>query len=129
MSISHLKCPLDVQLDISVRQIEGLNGQNDISVRNHLTFVPTVFPAQVTAGWGRARVSLVRRRGAVLLASRTQSGGGSWGSANLLRHPDSARVCVLILFASVPVGAARMTRTVVESRSAGRVSSFCVHGG
>jgi hypothetical protein len=51
MSISHLKCPLDVQLDISVRQIEGFNGQNDISVRNHLTFVPTVFPAQVTAGW------------------------------------------------------------------------------
>ena len=51
----------------------------------------------------------------------TQSGGGSWGSANLLRHPDSARVCVLILFASVPVGAAQMTRTVAESRSAGRL--------
>src|SRR6478736_770450 len=26
----------------------------------------------------------------------TQSGGGSWGSANLVRHPDSARVCVLM---------------------------------
>ena len=34
--------------------------------------------------------------GAVLLASRHPKWGGSWGSANLVRHPDSARVCVLM---------------------------------
>ena len=38
----------------------------------------------------------VAAAGAVLLASRHPKWGGSWGSANLVRHPDSARLYVLM---------------------------------
>jgi hypothetical protein len=58
--------------------------------------VPTCFqPMSPQGGEGHGCRSFAAA-GAVLLASRYPKWAGSWGSANLVRSPDSARVCVLM---------------------------------